>query len=106
LLIKFIKQRITYPRTGYIAYPKPKGKNFGMILGLGLGLTAIISGGLLLAIMLIPAVQTMFVYLPSWLMVWVVMFLALVYLSWGVRTGLRRFYWLAGIGFLTGLVLA
>lgn len=106
LLIKFIKQRLTYPRTGYIAYPQPKGKKFGIFLGMGLAIAAIISSGFLLVIMFLPAVQTMIVYLPSWLMVWLGIFIACAYLSWGARTGLRRFYWLAGMGLFTGLVLA
>lgn len=106
LLTKFIKAQLTYPRTGYIAYQRPKGKKIGMYLGIGLGLAALISGGFLFAISFIPAVKTMIIYLPFWIMVWLGILIASVYLSWAVRTGLRRFNWLALIGFLTGLLLA
>ena len=106
LLVKAIKARLTFPRTGYIAYPQPKGKKFGIYLGIGLVFAALISGGFLFFISFIPAVQMMIVYLPGWIMVWLGILIASVYLSWAVRTGLRRFYWLAGMGLFTGLVLA
>ena len=48
----------------------------------------------------------MIAYLPSWLMIWLGIFIGMIYLSWGVRTGLRRFYWLAGMGLFIGFVLA
>jgi hypothetical protein len=106
LLTKVLKAHLTYPRTGYIAYPRPKGKNIGIYLGFGLVIAALISGGFLFAISFIPAVQTMFIYLPTWIMVWLGILIASVFLSWAVRTGIRRFFWLAGIGLLTGLILA
>ncbi|MFN2237623.1 MAG: hypothetical protein ACK2U1_25615 [Anaerolineales bacterium] len=106
LLTKVLKARLTYPRTGYIAYPRPKGKNIGIYLGFGFIIAALISGGFLFVISFVPAVQTMIIYLPTWIMVWLGILIASVYLSWAVRTGLRRFIWLAGIGLLTGLMLA
>ena len=106
LLTKVLKAQLTYPRTGYIAYQRPKGKKIGIYLGFGLLIAALISGGFLFVISFIPAVQTMIIYLPTWIMVWLGILIASVYLSWTVRTGLRRFIWLAGIGLLTGLILA
>jgi hypothetical protein len=106
LLTKYIKSRLTYPRTGYIAYPQPKGRQLGKVLGIGLGFAFTASVGLVLAILYIPALQTMIAYMPSWLMVGLGIFAGGVYLSWGLRTGLRRFYWLAGLGLFTGLILA
>jgi hypothetical protein len=106
LSVKTIKSRLTYPRTGYIAYPQPKTREFGKFVGVAVVTAIIVSLGLVLAMRNIPAVQTMIAYLPTWLMVWLGLILGGVYLSWGLRTGLRRFYWLAGLSLITGLVLA
>jgi hypothetical protein len=106
LLTKVLKAQLTYPRTGYITYPRPKGKKFGIYLAFGLVIAALISGGFLFVISFVPAVKTMIIYLPTWIMVWLGILIASVYLSWAVRTGLRRFIWLAGIGLITGLIIA
>jgi hypothetical protein len=106
LLVKAIKSRLTYPRTGYIAYPQPKGTQLGKAMGIGLVVAFAVSLGLVLAILYIPALQTMIAYMPSWLMVGLGVFVGGVYLSWGLRTGLRRFYMLAGLGLVSGFVLA
>jgi hypothetical protein len=106
LLVKYIKSRLTYPRTGYIAYLQPKGRELGKTLSIGLVITFIFSLGLILAILYIPTLQTMIAYMPSWLMVGLGIFAGCVYLSWGVRTGLQRFYWLAGLNLFCGLILA
>jgi len=106
LSVKAIKNRLTYPRTGYIAYPQPKSHEFGKYLGVAVVTAIIVSLGLVLAMKYIPVVQTMIAYLPAWLMVWLGLILGCIYLSWGLRTGLRRFYWLAGLSLITGLVLA
>jgi hypothetical protein len=56
--------------------------------------------------MLIPALQTMIIYLPFWLMIGLGIFSGGILLSWGLRTGLSRFYWLSGLGLITGILLA
>jgi hypothetical protein len=56
LLTKVLKGQLIYRRTGYIAYPRPKGKNIGIYLGIGLVIAALISGRFLFAISFIPAV--------------------------------------------------
>lgn len=106
LLVRVIKTRVTYQRTGYIAYPRPNGKKFGLYLAIGLAVAALVSCGLVFGIMVIPALQTMIIYLPFWLMVGLGIFTGGMLLSWGLRTGLSRFYWLAGLVLITGLVLA
>jgi hypothetical protein len=106
LLVRVIKTRLTYTRTGYIAYPKLNGKKFGFYLAVGLIVAALVSCGLVFGIILIPALQTMIIYLPFWLMIGLGISIGGILLSWGLRTGLSRFYWLAGLSLLTGLVLA
>jgi hypothetical protein len=106
LLVKGIKTKLTYPRTGYIAYPQPKGKKLGFYIVFGLIFAFVVSGGMLFILMYIPAVQKMIIYLPTWLLVWLGIFIASVYLTRGIRTGLFRFFGLAGIGLITSFVLA
>jgi len=106
LLVQAAKNRLTYPRTGYIIYPQAKGRKFGLYLGIGLAFSAVVSCGIVIGIMVIPALQTMIAYMPFWLMIGLGLFIGGLYLSWGSRTGLRRFYGLALLGTITGLTLA
>jgi hypothetical protein len=105
LLVKAIKTRLTYPRTGYIAYPQPKGKQLVRILGLGIGITALTGFVVVLLFWWVPALQELLIYLPTWLVIGWGIFISGMFISWALRSGLRRFYGLAALAFLTGLVL-
>lgn len=98
-LIKLLKERITWPRTGYVAYKSNKGRKRG--LGAVLGLVV---GGLVAAtfnlLVKTPGIQIALMPLLSGFLLGLVM----VVFAW--RTSILRFYLLAILSAVLGVVLA
>lgn len=96
-IVSRFKERWTYPHTGYVAYPKkgPRRKLFAAVLG---GMFSIVI--LLVLNQLIPIYGDRF--LPA--LVGVLMGVFVAYLGW--RVAVRRFYWIGGLTFLSGLYSA
>jgi len=92
-LVKTLKTRLTYPRTGYVSYPSRRGRRavfMGLAsMGTGLGAALVLTwvGGRLPE-NLLPAISG------------AVIALTLAYL--GTRTGVQRFYLVAAFTFLLG----
>jgi len=92
-MVKTLKHRLTYPRTGYVSYPRRGGRRgilLGLItLGIGLGVGFIFSwmGGRLPE-NLLPAITGGII--------------ALALVFQGYRSGVMRFYLVASITFLLG----
>jgi hypothetical protein len=95
--VRYFKERLTYPRTGYVALPRKKKRLSRLILA---ALVAAVLGGL---VGLLQAVSS-----DNQLMMPVVMalMLALSVALIARRFGLLRFYLLAGYTFLLGLLAA
>ncbi len=89
-----LKERLTYPRTGYVAFRQPR---------VGLKLLTIVVGMMVAVILAVAIFQLKYTWLvnatPA---VMSAIMIALV----GQRFGLRRFYWLAGYTLLLSLPLA
>jgi hypothetical protein len=96
-VIRQLKRRVTYPRSGYVAYRQPKGKIrviqliFVMILAAGAAYMASTLG--------INFGQNTLQALLG-----LVLGAAIAYL--GYDYGLQRFYWLAGFTLLAGVISA
>jgi hypothetical protein len=96
--VKAVKNRVTYPRTGYVSYRRPgsSGRPYVVWAGVGIGLAVL---GIILSK----------VHAPSWLgsmamAQGLLMGAVLFYL--GHRLGLTRFYVLAFLSALIGVVVA
>jgi hypothetical protein len=105
VIIRSAKQRSTYARTGYIEDRKPGRKQFLETGILSIGGVLIIAGMLVAGILLFPGVrlgliQTL-VYFPTIFG----LFFTLGQVVLGIRTGIQRFYWLAGVSALLSLGL-
>ena len=97
-VVKAVKNHVTYPRTGYVSYRRPESNRRRRIivasLGVGLGVL-----GIVLSIAGAPT------WLMSMAMVQgLIIGAALLYM--GHRLGLARFYALAFLSALTGVVVA
>jgi hypothetical protein len=97
-VVKAVKNRVTYPRTGYVSYRRPESNRRRRIiaasLGVGLGVL-----GIVLSIANAPT------WLMSMAMVQgLIIGAALLYI--GRRLGLTRFYALAFLSTLIGVVVA
>jgi hypothetical protein len=93
-LVTQLKERLTYPLTGYISYRRPKG------LQRWVGVLAVfVAVGLAMALVIFlkPYLS------EDWVMTATGFFSAILILMMGVRIRLWRFYLLAGIAFLGGL---
>jgi hypothetical protein len=94
--VKAVKNRITYPRTGYVSYRRPEGNRRRRIIAASLGV-----GFAVLGIVLSIADA------PTWLMSMpmaqgLLMGAGLLYI--GHRLGLARFYVLASLSALVGVL--
>ncbi len=95
-LVRWLKERITYPRTGYVAYPRRK-KRAGRAFFLGAGVAVVFS---ILSIVLTAALR------ENWIPVLVCFPLAMAEIWWAYSIGLKRFYILAAFTILLGIGLA
>jgi hypothetical protein len=97
-LIKQLKERLTWPRTGYLTYSRRSGRKLGWRLVVGM-----VSGGLIAAIatVLITAPNAQVATMPvlSGLLLGIVM----VVIGW--RTRLNRFHLLAGLSTADGIAM-
>lgn len=92
--IRALKTRLVYPRSGYVAYRKPKRRRFWL-------------NGLLAIIMAI-LVSALFTYAKvtlTWIPAWTGIILGAIWLVTASRIGLLRFYILAGLSALIGSIL-
>jgi hypothetical protein len=96
-IIKPLKERYVYPRTGYVAYRQPEGKRLLLLRGVAVVLAMIIA---MTAAFLLRIVK------EAWLPAFVGLFLALLMTYLGFKIGLVRFIILAGFTILLGLVTA
>jgi MFS family permease len=94
--VRFFKHRITYPRTGYVAFkkkdPNPKRRTATMIVG------GIIGASLAALYGLSPSVKAIFPALNGLLLAVAVLFFA-------NKVGLVRFYVLAAVSAVIGLAV-
>ncbi len=98
-LIKLLKERITWPRTGYVTYNRREGSNRGLRLVLGL-----VIGGLVAALASLlatsPNIRISMLPLLSGLL------LGLVLMGFAWRTSIPRFYLLSFLSAVLGVILA
>jgi hypothetical protein len=89
-----LKERITYVRTGFVAYPRPRGaRRWASYLTALLGTAVAVA----IVIALMPTLG------EDWVMTGTGFFTGLLLAMIGMRTSLPRFYVLAGLVFLAGL---
>jgi hypothetical protein len=97
-LIKQLKERLTWPRTGYLTYNRQSGSKRGWRLALGM-----VSGGLIAAIatvlITVPNAHVATMPVLSGFLLGIVM----VVIGW--RTRLMRFHLLAGLSTAAGIAL-
>lgn len=95
-ILRFLKRRITYPRTGYVAFkkkePSPKRRVATMIIG------GIIGGSLAALYGLSPSLKTLFPALNGILF-------AIAVLIFANKVGLIRFYILAAVSAIIGFAV-
>jgi hypothetical protein len=98
-LIKLLKERLTWPRTGYVTYSRQNGLKRGWRLALGM-----IVGGLVAAVaaVIITNPNTRIAAMP--LLAGLLLGLVLAILGWRAR--LPRFYLLAALSAVVGIALA
>lgn len=94
-IINYFKERLTYPRTGYVSYPKPKTSH-----RLATGIVAMLIASLLTAL-LATSPGSLFL-IPT--LMGVLIGLALLY--FGSKIGLMRYYVFAALSTLIGVGLS
>ena len=93
-LIKQLKEHITWPRTGYIAYARQKGARRGWSLVLGMGIGGLAAA---MAVVLVERIAVMPV-LAGFLFAFVLLII-------GWRARLPRFHLLAGLSAVAGMII-
>ncbi len=99
LSIRKLKERITYPRTGYVSYHNERRPKGGWRIAIGL-----VTGGLVaaLATVLVTTPRAGVAIMPAFRAILLGLFLALI----GWRSAIPRFYLLALLSAALGAVLA
>ena len=98
-VVKAVKNRVTYPRTGYVSYRRPESNRRRRIVVASLGVVGIGVLGIVLSI----------ADAPTWLMSMAMvqgLIIGAVLLYIGRRLGLTRFYALAFLSALIGVMVA
>ena len=98
-LVNRFKEKITYPRTGYLAYQRPKGARIAVKVGLGLGVSAILGG--LVAVIITGSPQSL-----DWMPGLTAFVFAFVFAWLGYRTSLPRFLLIGFLLLLSGILLS
>jgi hypothetical protein len=98
-LIKYLKERITWPRTGYITYSRKKGLSRAWNMAIGMAAGGLV-GGASLVLMKTPNLHLATMPLISGFLFGLVM----VILGWRARLG--RFYLLAVLSLAAGIITA
>jgi hypothetical protein len=105
MIVQGIKQRSTYPRTGYVEDQRPGRKQILTASIIGVAGVLVFAGLMIAGILLFPVFRlglfNILAYLPT---IFGFIF-ALIQVVLGFRTGLKRFYVLAGMAALTSLGL-
>jgi len=96
--VKAVKNRVTYPRTGYVSYRRPESNRRRRIIAASLG----IGIGVLGIVLSIADAPTWLMSMP--MVQGLIIGAALLYI--GRRLGLTRFYALAFLSALIGVVVA
>jgi hypothetical protein len=94
-LVTYVKQRVVYPRTGFVSYRRKSGANRWIAAGLAMLMGAIAGG-------LIDSAPVSFAWMPTGSG----FILAIPLLILGFRSGSWRFYLLCLVSMLTGLGLS
>jgi hypothetical protein len=95
--VRHFKERLTFPRTGYVSYPKPKKRHRLLSMAIGMVVSISVVAGLTY---LIPRIgEHVTPFLTAFFMS-----LFLAYLGW--RLDLKRFYLAGGLVLATGLLSA
>ncbi len=102
LFVWLLKERSTYPRSGYVEEAKPGRRRITAAIILSIGLL-VVAGLLLASLFFFPELRPGFVRGLFYLPVLLGLFLSLTMLTWG-RT-IPRFYVLAGVAFVTSVAL-
>ena len=92
--VEALKTRLTYPRTGYLAYRRPSKKHRWISLAIGV----VITGSLLLLIYVFNLKSGAWMPLADGIILGMLLLL--------INRGLLRFYLLAAASFLSGFLLA
>ena len=98
-LVNRFKEKVTYPRTGYLSYQKPKGVNKAVKTGFAMGVTAIIGG-------LMAAIITRSPQALDWMPGLTSFVFAFVFAWIGFRSSLPRFLLLGFLLLLSGVLLS
>ncbi len=97
-LIRLLKQRLTYPRTGYVAYRRNKGVNRGWRMLGGLAAGGLVGG---FGAVLINSPHAGIDVLPVFTSAAICLVLGIT----GWRASVPRLYLLAGLNLVTGILL-
>ncbi len=96
-IVKPLKERFVYPRTGYVAYHKPEGRRLHLLRALAAVLGMVIA---------IAAAVLLRVINEAWIPAFVGLALAMFMTYLGFKLGLIRFFVVAGFTILLGFAAA
>jgi len=105
VIIRSIKQRSTYPRSGYIEEQKPGRRQAVKAALLVWGVLILFPFLLIMGFRFLPDFRIGFLNTMFFFPTILGLFFTLGLVVWGHRTGLKRFYVLAGVAALTSLGL-
>ena len=105
IVIRSAKLRLTYPRTGYMEEKQPGRKQILMTGAIGLVGVLVFTGLVVAGILLWPAFRLGLVSNMAYFPTIFGLFFMVFQINLGFRTGLRRFFVLAGVAALASLGL-
>ena len=105
VLVRWLKERFTYPRSGYISYPSMTKKQFLIRAGISIGVFFVLSIILIFSFLTFPAARSILFIGILWLPFLIGIVLGAYWVFLGMQNDLKHFYLMGGVSLMAGLGL-
>jgi len=105
VFIRWLKERSTYPRTGYISYQPMTKKQIWTRVGVSIGIFLLLTITLIFCFFIFPVARRILFIGILWLPFLMGVALGANWIFLGVRNDMKRFYLIGGISLLVGFGL-
>jgi len=105
VFVRWLKERSTYSRSGYVSYPQMTKKQIWTRAGFSIGIFLLTAITLIFCFLTFPTFRKLLVVAPLWLPLLISVVLGVNWIVLGLRNDIKRFFLIGGFALLTGIIL-